>query len=408
MSTPIRRAYVGIHRVLGVDERADASAALRLGDDVVDERRLARRLRAEDLDDAPARKAADAESHVERERAGRHGADRHLRAVAHPHHRALPELPLDLAECDVECFLALHSLILLSALPSGHDSSTSYLAPDGCRRESKAAASDGANAPIAGSGGSSRGRSRNRRTVTCGSHGRRSRSYTPRRSRAALDAVGERRRRARSGPRARASRRSGSRGSARRRARTARSPQPRGTGARRPARPRRRGCAPRNASVTWKLSGTRPRVRCRSPQRASSSATSSGTSSARNSLIRSSPPTVAGAVTPMCADSPTIAARGGARLRSRGRGSSRGLPAAPCERRARRRARTACANTRPTGLSGVPPPGPATPVTATATSAPSRSRAPAAIAAATSAETAPCSAMSSAGTSSSASFTSFA
>ena len=39
--------------------------------------------------------------------------------------------------------------------PSEHDSSTSYRAPDGCRRESKAAAPDGANGPISGSGGSS-------------------------------------------------------------------------------------------------------------------------------------------------------------------------------------------------------------------------------------------------------------
>ncbi len=58
-----------------------------------------------------------------------------------------------------------------SALPSEHDSSTSYRAPDGCRRESKAAAPDGTNAPMVGSGGSSLGRSRKRSTVTCGSHG---------------------------------------------------------------------------------------------------------------------------------------------------------------------------------------------------------------------------------------------
>ncbi len=48
-----------VHRVLGVDERADAAAALRLGDHVVDERRLTGRLRAEHLDDAPARQPAD-------------------------------------------------------------------------------------------------------------------------------------------------------------------------------------------------------------------------------------------------------------------------------------------------------------------------------------------------------------
>ena len=54
-----------IHRVLGVDEGADAAATLRLGDHVVDERRLARRLGAEHLDDASARQAADAERDVE-------------------------------------------------------------------------------------------------------------------------------------------------------------------------------------------------------------------------------------------------------------------------------------------------------------------------------------------------------
>ena len=44
-----------VHRVLGVDEGADAAASLGLGDHVIDERRLARRLRAEDLDDSAAR-----------------------------------------------------------------------------------------------------------------------------------------------------------------------------------------------------------------------------------------------------------------------------------------------------------------------------------------------------------------
>ena len=84
--------------MLGVDERADAAAALRLGDDVVDERRLAGRLRAEDLDDASARQAADAECQVEGERSGRDRADSDRRAVVHLHHGALAEVPLDLAE----------------------------------------------------------------------------------------------------------------------------------------------------------------------------------------------------------------------------------------------------------------------------------------------------------------------
>ena len=112
MSTPIRACVRRIHRVLGVDERADAAAALSLGHDVVDERRLPRRLRAEDLDDAAARQAADPERHVERERACRDRSDRDLRTVAHAHDGPLAELPLDLAERDVERFLAIHRLIL--------------------------------------------------------------------------------------------------------------------------------------------------------------------------------------------------------------------------------------------------------------------------------------------------------
>ena len=97
-----------VHRVLGVDEGADAAAALRLGDHVVDERRLAGRLRAEDLDDAAARQPADAEREVERERAGRDRADGDRGAVVHLHDRALAELALDLPERDVECFVLVH------------------------------------------------------------------------------------------------------------------------------------------------------------------------------------------------------------------------------------------------------------------------------------------------------------
>ena len=127
-------ARVGrVHRVLRVDERADPAAPLRLGDHVVDERRLARRLRPEDLDDAAARQPADAEGEVERERAGRDRADRDLRRVAHAHHRALAELPLDLAERDVERFLPVHAIHPPAV--SETRSSTSYRAPDGCSRD---------------------------------------------------------------------------------------------------------------------------------------------------------------------------------------------------------------------------------------------------------------------------------
>src|SRR5947209_11622759 len=94
--------------MLRVDEGADAAAPLRLRDDVVDERRLARGLGAEDLDDAAAGKAPDAEREIERERAGRDRADGHRRAIVHLHDRALAELALDLAERDVECFVLVH------------------------------------------------------------------------------------------------------------------------------------------------------------------------------------------------------------------------------------------------------------------------------------------------------------
>ena len=101
-----------VHRVLGVDEGADAAAALRLGDHVVDERRFAGRLRPEDLDDPAARQTADAERDVEGERAGRDRADRDGGLVVHLHDRALAELPLDLAERDVECLVLVHVILL--------------------------------------------------------------------------------------------------------------------------------------------------------------------------------------------------------------------------------------------------------------------------------------------------------
>ena len=97
-----------IHGVLGVDEGGDAPAALSLCDHVVHERRLAGRLRPEDLDDSAPRKPADPEREIERERARRHRPDRHGRVVVHLHHGTLAELPLDLAESDVQSLLAIH------------------------------------------------------------------------------------------------------------------------------------------------------------------------------------------------------------------------------------------------------------------------------------------------------------
>ncbi len=69
-----------IERMLGIDERRDAAALLRFGDDVLGERGLARAFRPEDLDDAPARHAADAEREIEPQRARRDR--RHSTAMA--------------------------------------------------------------------------------------------------------------------------------------------------------------------------------------------------------------------------------------------------------------------------------------------------------------------------------------
>ena len=92
----------GVERVLGVDERGDAAASLRFRDHVVDEGRLSGRLRSEDLDDSLARQAADSEREIEGERARGDRADRHSRVVVHLHDGALPELPLDLGDREVE------------------------------------------------------------------------------------------------------------------------------------------------------------------------------------------------------------------------------------------------------------------------------------------------------------------
>ena len=106
--TPIADGVDRVHRVLGVDVRAHAAVALRLGDDVHRERRLARGLGAEDLDDPPAGQAADPEREVERERTGRDGLDPDVAVLTEAHDRALAELLLDLAERHVECLLTFH------------------------------------------------------------------------------------------------------------------------------------------------------------------------------------------------------------------------------------------------------------------------------------------------------------
>ena len=123
MSTPICARVERVHRVLGVDERADAAELLRLGEHVVDERRLARGLGAEDLDDPPARHAADSERQIQRQRAGRDRADADLRAlVAHAHDAALAELALDLRQRALERGVARLSGLFLIAHRHPHSS----------------------------------------------------------------------------------------------------------------------------------------------------------------------------------------------------------------------------------------------------------------------------------------------
>ena len=84
--------------MLGVDEGGDATAPLGLGDDVQGERRLSRRLRAVDLDDAAARDATDAKRDVERQCTGRDDVDVLSLDVSETHDRSLSMGSLDLSE----------------------------------------------------------------------------------------------------------------------------------------------------------------------------------------------------------------------------------------------------------------------------------------------------------------------
>ncbi len=75
---------------------AHPARPLGLGDDVLDERGLARRLGAEDLDDPGAWRATDAQGDVQANRARRNNLDRHTPGgLAEPHHRAFAKLLFD-------------------------------------------------------------------------------------------------------------------------------------------------------------------------------------------------------------------------------------------------------------------------------------------------------------------------
>src|SRR5258708_37008982 len=97
----------GIQRVLGSHDGADAAAPLRVGVDVLGERRLARALRPVDLGDAAARNAADAEGEIERDGAGRNGLHLHMRTMfAAIHNSSLAKAPLELRDGQLDRRLA--------------------------------------------------------------------------------------------------------------------------------------------------------------------------------------------------------------------------------------------------------------------------------------------------------------
>src|SRR5205809_610196 len=105
--------------VLGVDERGDAAKALRFGDDVQRQRRLAGGFRPVDLTHASARQAADAERGIEAERARGNDGDLLERAAGtEPHDSALPELPLDLGDREVESLSPVALAFRHRVLPS--------------------------------------------------------------------------------------------------------------------------------------------------------------------------------------------------------------------------------------------------------------------------------------------------
>jgi hypothetical protein len=93
---PELSGVLGIERVFGVDDGTHAARPLRLGDNVLDQRGLARRLGAENLDDPAAWHATDAQGDVEANCARWNGLDCHEPGgLAKPHDRAFSELLLD-------------------------------------------------------------------------------------------------------------------------------------------------------------------------------------------------------------------------------------------------------------------------------------------------------------------------
>ena len=96
-----------VERVLRVDEGAGAALFLHFRDDLQGERRLTRRFRTVDLDDAAARQTAHAERKVKAQGARGHRLDvLDFGAVGHAHDGALAELLFNIGKRDAERLLA--------------------------------------------------------------------------------------------------------------------------------------------------------------------------------------------------------------------------------------------------------------------------------------------------------------
>ena len=98
---------VGVERVLGIDECRDAAGLLGACHRVEGDRRLARALRAVDLDDAPTGQPADAQCDVQGDGPSRNDVDGDTDLVAEPHHRTLAVRLLDLRH---HCFQRLRAI----------------------------------------------------------------------------------------------------------------------------------------------------------------------------------------------------------------------------------------------------------------------------------------------------------
>src|SRR5206468_12659624 len=111
----------GVECMLGVDERGHSAQLLRLGNHLQRQRRLARRLGAEDLDDASPRYAADAEREIDADGASRNRVDRLDGAfLTKAHDRTLTELLFDLADRQVDGFGAFAIVTVVAGVDGRH------------------------------------------------------------------------------------------------------------------------------------------------------------------------------------------------------------------------------------------------------------------------------------------------